>query len=130
MIYTHYRIQVSESLKGAAGASMDVQMPGGISGNLRQTFAGVPQFKVGDEYVFFLWTGRTGTAQVLGLTQGLFAVAPGTAADPVTTRSASHEVMLEKRTGQQVQDQTLTMRMSQLRARIQATLAGGQGAVQ
>jgi hypothetical protein len=127
VIYTHYRIQSSETLKGTASGVVEIQLPGGVANNLRQNFAGVPQFKAGDEYVFFLWTGRSGATQVLGLTQGLFAVASGAAADPVTTRSASHEVMLEHGTGKQVKDQTLTMHLSELRARIQSKLSGAPG---
>ena len=127
VIYTHYRIQTSETLKGQPRGVVEIQLPGGVANNLRQSFAGVPQFKAGDEYVFFLWTGKTGATQVLGLTQGLFAVASGGAADPVTTRSASHEVMLERGTGKQVKDQTLTMHLSDLRSRIQSTLSVAQG---
>jgi hypothetical protein len=127
VIYTHYRIQPSETLKGTASSVVEIQLPGGVANNLRQNFAGVPQFKAGDEYVFFLWTGRSGATQVLGLTQGLFAVASGAATDPVTTRSASHEVMLEHGTGKQVKDQTLTMHLSELRARIHSTLSGAPG---
>jgi hypothetical protein len=127
VIYTHYRIQVSETLKGPAGSSVEIQLPGGVANNLRQSFAGVPQFHAGDEFVFFLWTGKSGATQVLGLTQGLFSVAAGGSADPVTTRSASHEVMLEPGTGKQVKDKTLTMHLSELRSRIGSTLAGVTG---
>jgi hypothetical protein len=126
VIYTHYRVQARETLKGSARATVEFQLPGGVANNLRQDFAGVPKFQPGDEYVFFLWTGKSGATQVLGLTQGLFAVAPGSAADPVTTRSASHELMLEHGSGKEVKDQTLTMHLSQLRARIHTTL-GTQG---
>jgi hypothetical protein len=129
VIYTHYRIQTSETLKGTPNGVVEIQLPGGISGNLRQTFAGVPQFKSGDEYVFFLWTGKSGSTQVLGLTQGLFSVAPGGGKDPLTTRTASHEVMLERGSGKQVKDQTLTMHLSELRARIQSGKSGAPGAV-
>jgi len=124
VIYTHYRIQPSETLKGTANGVVEIQLPGGTAGNLRQTFAGVPQFKAGDEYVFFLWTGKSGSTQVLGLTQGLFSVAPGGGEDPLTTRAASHETMLDRSTGKQVKDQTLTMHLSELRARIQAGAPG------
>jgi hypothetical protein len=127
LIYTHYRVQVSETLKGQARGTVDIQLPGGTANNLRQTFAGVPQFRTGDEFVFFLWTGRSGATQVLGLTQGLFALAAGSGADPVATRSASHEVMLEHGTGRQVTDQTLSMHLSDLRSRIGATLASAPG---
>ena len=118
VIYTHYRVQTSETLKGTANLVVEFQVPGGIANNMRQSFAGVPQFHTGDEYVFFLWTGRSGATQVMGLTQGLFSVAPGNAADPLTTRAASHEVMLDHFTGKQVKDQVLTMHLSALRARI------------
>ena len=127
VIYTHYQVQVSETFKGTARTSVDIQLPGGVVNNTRQSFAGVPQFKAGDEFVFFLWTGKMGTTQVLGLTQGLFSVAAGGAADPLITRGASHEVMLERGTGKQVQDQTLTMRLSALRSSIKATLTSSQG---
>jgi hypothetical protein len=92
-----------------------------VANHIRQTFAGAPQFHAGDEFVFFLWTGPSGSTQVMGLTQGLFAVAADGTADPVTTRNASHEVMLEPGTGRQVKDQTLVMRLSELRSRIGAT---------
>jgi hypothetical protein len=122
VIYTHYQLQVSETLKGSARSSVEFVVPGGIANNMRQSFAGAPRFGTGDELVFFLWTGRSGVMQVLGLTQGLFALAQDGATDPVATRSASHEVMLERGTGQQVKDQTLVMPLSQLRGRIAATL--------
>jgi len=118
VIYTHYRIEVSETLKGPERNSAEIQLPGGVVNNSRQSFAGVPEFKAGDEYVFFLWTGKDGTTQVMGLTQGLFSVPAGSLADPMITRAASHEVMLERGTGKQVKDQTLTMTLSALRSRI------------
>jgi hypothetical protein len=129
IIYTHYTIQVSEQLKGSNQTSIDVVVPGGTVGNLRQSFSGTPTFNVGDDYVFFLWTSSAGLTQVLGLTQGLFSVAQEGSADPMTTRNASHEPMLNN-SGQQVKDQTLTMTLSQLRALIATTLgtpaAGGK----
>jgi hypothetical protein len=122
IIYTHYTIQVSEQFKGGNQSSIDVVVPGGSVGNLRQSFAGTPGFNVGDDYVFFLWTSRAGLTQVLGLTQGLFSVAQDGSSDPMTTRAASHEPMLDGNSGRQVKDQTLTMKLSQLRAQIAATL--------
>jgi hypothetical protein len=127
IIYTHYQLQVSETYKGSAAT--EVAVPGGVAGNLRQIFAGSPAFSAGDEYVFFLWTGKSGLTQVIGLTQGLFAIAPGAAADPVVTRAASRELMLDPGTARQVQDQTLAMKLSDLKSRISSTLsAAGKGA--
>jgi hypothetical protein len=78
--------------------------------------------------VFFLWTSRAGLTQVMGLTQGLFAIAPGASADPLTTRAASHELMLDPKTARPVKDAVLSMSLSYLRSRIADTLKASQGA--
>ena len=127
IIYTHYKVQVTECFKGTAnaGSTVDIAVPGGILNNLRQSFSGAPTFLPGDDFVFFLWTSKAGLTQVIGLTQGLFSVAADGTADPVATRSASHELMLDGATGKPVKDTTLTMHLSQLRSTI-AGSAGGQ----
>jgi hypothetical protein len=122
VIYTHYKVQVSERFKGHAGATLDVSVPGGTANGLRQTFSGAPTLNHGDEFVFFLYTGRDGRTTILGLTQGLFALDGG--ADPVSTRSASRELMLDRRTGRPVKDETVVMRLSELRSRIAAGVKG------
>jgi hypothetical protein len=121
VIYTHYTVLVSERFKGVGAGTVDVAVPGGVAGKLRQTFEGAPVFQKGEEYVFFLWTGAAGPTQVVGLTQGLFAVGR----DGSATRTASREAMLEAGTGRPVKDQTLVMPLSQLRSRIAAGLAKG-----
>jgi len=123
VIYTHYSLQVSERYKGLAGTSIDLVVPGGAINNVRQSFAGAPTFSTGDEYVFFLWTSKAGLTQVIGLTQGLFSLAQDGSTDPVATRSASHELMLDPGTGQPVKDQPLVMHLSELRSRISTTLS-------
>ena len=122
VIYTHFKIRVTERFKGPNQPSMEIVVPGGVANNLRQSFSGVPEFATGDEYVFFLWTGRDQLTQVIGLTQGLFSIARDSSADPVTTRAASRELMVERTTGRPVKDQTWVMRMSELRTRINSTL--------
>jgi hypothetical protein len=131
VIYTHYSVQVSEQLKGSLSSTTDVAVPGGTVNNLRQTFDGAPVFHSGEEYVFFLWSGSSGPTQVVGLTQGLFAITPGASPDdPTATRTRSAEVMLAPGTGLPVKDAPLSMRLSQLRSRISSALAaqGGSGA--
>ena len=123
VIYTHYSIQVSEWLKGLGGNTIDMVVPGGVVNNVGQSFSGAPTFRVGDQYVFFLWTSKAGLTQVIGLTQGLFSVAQDGSQDPVATRSASHELMLDRGTGQPVKDQPLVMHMSELRSQISTTLS-------
>jgi hypothetical protein len=125
LIYTHYTIRVTENFKGNSQGTVDVVVPGGTANNVRQTFPGTPQFKIGDDYVFFLWTGRSGLTQIIGLTQGLFALSPASGNNPNATRAASREVMLEKGTGREVKDQTIVMTLTDLRAHIAAVLNGG-----
>ena len=62
-------------------------------------------------------TGSSGLTQIIGLTQGLFTLAPG-ASDQIATRVATAELMLEQSTGHPVKDQTLVMNLSDLRALI------------
>ena len=128
VIYTHYRISVSESFKGEAGATVEVMTPGGAVKNARQTFSGSPLLNEGDEFVFFLWTGKGGITWITGLTQGLFAISNSATGERMASRSASRELMLDAVTSRPVKDGALTMGLSALRARIAATMAA-QGAV-
>lgn len=123
VVYTHYQLQVTERYKGPAQTTVDLALPGGIAGGIQQVFSGVPQLHAGEEYVLFLYTGKSGLTQVIGLSQGLFAVTKNGAKDPMLTREASHETMLDHATGHQVQDQTLTMPLSALKSQIAAGLA-------
>lgn len=127
VIYTHYTIQVSEQLKGSSQASVDVVIPGGTANNLRQSFVGTPTLTTGSEYVLFLFTGKAGLTTIIGLTQGLFTMAAGGGADPALTRAASHELMLDHQTARPVRDETISMQLSDLRARIAAGSKGAQG---
>ena len=130
VIYTHYKVQVSESFKGPRQSSVEVVVAGGVVNNLSQSFSGSPTLNKGDELVLFLWTSRAGLTQIMGLTQGLFAVAPGAATDPLATRAATRELMLNPKTAQPVKDAALSMNLSDLRSRIATTLQATQGVSQ
>ena len=82
VIYTHYKIQVSERFKGAPQKLVEVAVPGGTIDELHQTQPGSPVLNQGDEYVFFLWTGKSGMTWITGLTQGLFSMSMAQSADP------------------------------------------------
>lgn len=116
-IYTHYSIQVLEALKGSASGSVDVAVPGGALRNLRQTFAGAPTLRPGNEYVFFLWTSRTGLTQIIGLSQGLFTIQSDPAGKVVASRAASGEPMIGPN-GALITDQPRSISLDDLRARI------------
>jgi hypothetical protein len=130
VIYTHYKVQVSENFKGLGQSSVEIVVAGGVVNNLSQNFSGSPTLNKGDQFVFFLWTSRAGLTQIMGLTQGLFAVAPDGSTDPMATRAATRELMLDPKTAQPVKDAVLSMRLSDLRSRIASTLQAGQGVSQ
>jgi hypothetical protein len=126
VIFTHYRVQVAERWKGSAGAIVDVAVPGGVARGIEQSYSGAPRFQPGEEYVLFLWTGKSGMTQVMGFSQGVFAVARDGSADPGVTREATHELMLDPATHAEVNDRPLTLRLSALRAQVTGALGATQ----
>jgi len=126
VIYTHYRVQVAEVLKGSAANQVDIAVPGGTSNGRTQTFAGIPTLLSGQDYVLFLWTSKSGLTQVIGLSQGLFAVTPNSSGQPMVQRAAATARMLNS-FGQMVSDSDIQMLLSDLRRRIQSALLGGSG---
>jgi hypothetical protein len=128
VIYTHYRILASETYKGTGQNVLEIVVTGGTVNGVHQNFSGSPALNQGDEFVFFLWTSRAGLTQIMGLTQGLFALAPSgsstSATDPVATRAPTRELMLDPATARPVKDAALSLRVSELRSQIANTLAG------
>ncbi|HVX66875.1 MAG TPA: hypothetical protein VHA11_09755 [Bryobacteraceae bacterium] len=124
MIYTHYRVSVSERWKGPDAAELDVVVPGGAVGRQRQSFSGVPRLSSGREYVLFLWTGRSGLTHIIGLSQGIFDVVRGADGALEVTRAASGELMLDA-AGRPVREQALTLHLSDLRVRVNRAIGKG-----
>lgn len=115
MIYTHYRLQVSETWKGAEASFLDVVTPGGTFGGLRQMVSGAPALQDG-EYVIFLWTGKSGLTHIIGLSQGLFRVKKNADGQFMAARSASPDL----------ENQAVSMRLNELRQRVAASLGGAR----
>jgi hypothetical protein len=131
IIYTHYQVQVSETLKGPAAkgpaaSQLDMVVPGGAANQMQQTFAGAPTLAPGQDYVLFLWTSKSGLTQIIGLSQGLFVVASNASGQLMVTRAASAERMVNA-AGLPVTDSNMQMLLSDLRNRIQAALTSGGG---
>jgi hypothetical protein len=122
VIYTRCRVDVTERWKGTAGGQLEFLVPGGTAHGLTQVFTGTPKFAPGSEYVLFLWAGRSGNLQVIGLSQGVFDVR-GNGSAPVAKRAASTELMLNA-AGQPVQDQAVQMTVTALRQRVGGILGG------
>jgi hypothetical protein len=119
ILYTHYTVQVLERWKGDPAARMDVAVPGGTLQNVRQTFPGAPTLEQGVEYVFFLWTSRSGLTQIMGLSQGLLSEKVDAGGATVLCRNASSEPMVDS-SGQAVSDTSLTMPLSAFRTTMQS----------
>lgn len=122
LVYTTYRIQIKETLKGAAAGQIEVAVPGGRYGAMVQNFAGSPVLAEDQSYLLFLWTSRSGLTQVIGLSQGLFRmkVAEG---EEYVYRPAATEAMYDAN-GKPVEDTPVTMRYRDMVARIRKVLAG------
>ena len=120
LIYTHWRIQVTERLKGDPGAQVDVVVPGGVAGGYRQTFSGTPSLAPGTEYVLFLWTGRNGLTHMIGLSQGVLTLQTSSKGEQFAARAAASGPMLDPRTGAPVEDEPVRITLSALRERIRA----------
>ena len=115
-IYTHYRLQVSETWKGIAPA--ELMLPGGVANGARQSFPGVPDLTSGSEYVLFLWkSSSTGITHVLGLTQGLYNVSLQADGSALAWRPKIGEMMLDAN-GRKVADQPVSMKLSDLKGRV------------
>ena len=126
IIYTHYQVQVSETLKGSAVSQLDIAVPGGAASHLQQTFAGAPTLVPGQDYLLFLWTSKSGLTQVIGLSQGLFVVTANASGQRMVSRAASTERIVNF-AGQPVSDTNIQMLLTDLRSLIQKTLGTGGG---
>ena len=120
MIYSRYRLNVLETLKGPAVATVDVAVPGGVLSGLRQTVAGAPGLKTGDEYVFFLWTSRTGLTQIIGLSQGLFTVKTLAGGAVMLSRGPATEPVVDPVTKRQVADAGLEWPLEDVKRKLRA----------
>jgi hypothetical protein len=126
LIYTHYQLAVTTAYKGAPGPVIDVAVPGGALNGMQQPVAGAPTLVPAQDYVFFLWTSRSGLTQVIGLSQGLFNITTNAQGQVMVSRGAATSPMVNS-SGQSVTDSNLQMPLAQLVSQIQAVLAGGSG---
>ena len=123
VVYTLVQVQVDESWKGSRNGRVEVAIPGGTFGKLRQSFSGAPSLEQGPDYLLYLWTGRSGGTQVIGLSQGLFVITRNKSGQTVASRPASTEQVLDPKTGQEVLDAAITMRLDAMRGRVDRLLS-------
>ena len=123
MIWTVCEINVTERFKGAATTKVQVAIPGGVASGYRQTFEGTPVLARNSEYLFFLWQGKSGLKQIMGLSQGLLSIVKDEKGILVAVRPASAERMINA-SGQPVQDLGWTSSIPDLAGRIQSRSKG------
>jgi hypothetical protein len=119
-IYTHYKLQVSETWKGFPGN--EVMLPGGVAGGLRQSFPGVPRLQTGAEYILFLWTSSvTGITHIIGFSQGIFSLSQQSDGTVQAIRAQIGEGMYDS-AGHAVQDHGLTMKLNDMKSLVRQTI--------
>ena len=74
VILTEARLNIVESVKGSASGTVSVRLLGGTVGELSQSVAGTPSFKVGQTWVLFLEPSGAGDYRVVGFNQGCYPV--------------------------------------------------------
>jgi hypothetical protein len=124
IIYTRCGVAVSETWKGTPSAKVDFIVPGGTFNGLTQTFTGTPKFAPKDEFVVFLWVGRSGIPQIIGLSQGVFGVSFTPSGQAMVRRDASTEVMLDAK-GKQIKDEPVDLALAELKTRVSRAISGG-----
>ena len=93
-VFTHYRLRVAETWKGAA--ITDIAFPGGVVHGSRQSVVGIPRLQEGQEYVLYLWTNpRSGLTFVTGFQQGIFQVTQDASGQSMVQRAVTSEMMLD-----------------------------------
>lgn len=120
-VFTIYKFEPLETLKSGP-AAREVAVPGGVAGGMRQVVEGAPILRAGREYVLFLWTGRSGLTQLMGMSQGLFNVERTAAGDRQASRAAASEQMLDSM-GRRVKDDAVSMPLTELKAKVSKVLA-------
>jgi len=121
-IYTFYKLSLVENLKTGGTEPTELAVQGGAYHGVRQVVAGAPALAIGQEYVVFLLTSRSGLSVILGLAQGLYQMTLDAAGQPALTRPAAFEHMVDQN-GRTVNDQAITMGLGDLRSRIQKVTA-------
>ena len=132
-VYTNYKLEILDTWKSGASKLTTVAVPGGTAGGIRQMVPGAPALRVGEEYVLFLWTGRSGLTQITGLSQGVFHVQSGSTRsneaskpeDLLVMRPTAHERMLDSR-GRDVVSGPETMKFFELRRQIVGAVRAGR----
>ncbi|MFN0165006.1 MAG: hypothetical protein ACKV22_01135 [Bryobacteraceae bacterium] len=123
LVNTQVQVRVLERLKGSEAQQVEVVVPGGVAGGLRQNLPGVPDLVEGAEHVFFLWTARSGRILLMGLAQGVLDVGKTASGETMVTRSAIDARFVDAGSGQAVDPEAISLRYSDFAERVRRVLA-------
>ena len=76
-IWTHYRIEILDPIRGNPGASVVASEPGGSLDGLTMRISGAPDYAVGEEAIVFLYRTPIGYLRATGYGQGKYTVTHG-----------------------------------------------------
>ncbi|MFE8605700.1 matrixin family metalloprotease [Archangium violaceum] len=122
-IVTDVEVSVDEVLVGAVSSpSVQVTVPGGIAGGLRQYVSGAPVLVPGEEVVLFLAHGTEGL-RVVGLAQGAFRIQRSEAGQKVRATAVLPDDLrlVDPLSLQPVPGMSRTMELEELRAQVRQT---------
>ena len=74
-IWTHYRIEVIDPIRGNPGASVVASEPGGRVDGINMSASGAVEYRQGEETIVFLYRTPIGYFRATGLGQGKYTVA-------------------------------------------------------
>ena len=72
--WTRLKFRILSFLKGDGSANMEIIQPGGNNGKYRTIVTGTRQFIPEEHYCLFLWNGPDNKKQIIGYSQGSFAL--------------------------------------------------------
>ena len=127
-IVTECVVRVSERLKGQNAGTMAIAIPGGtvrgVRGrNIRQVIAGAPALNEKQEYLLFLWTGRSGVTQLIGLSQGALEISVSGGVQ-VAQRAPIATAGFEDGQGHEVDDDGVKVSLDSIRQRARRPAEG------
>jgi hypothetical protein len=76
-IWTHYRIEVLDPIRGNPGESVVASEPGGSLDGVNMITSGGLHYEVGEEAIVFLYRTPIGYLRATGYGQGKYTVTPG-----------------------------------------------------
>jgi hypothetical protein len=75
-IWTHYRLEIIDRVKGNPGHSVTLSEPGGSLDGVNMSISGAPGYGVGETAIVFLYRTPVGYLRATGYAQGKYTVTP------------------------------------------------------